>query len=182
MRGAAIVMAGALVLAGCGDPETTDTRGYTKAPLEDPGLIVDGEDASPMAALGEPNRPRPVILRAPEATDEAAGDAAAGADVTLAAGATQEQFDQGQALFTGQAGCQACHGPNAQGTTLAPDLTDAEWLNVSGPDMGEIAEVIRTGVPSPQQFPAPMPAMGGASLTDAQIQALAAYVASIGQS
>lgn len=101
--------------------------------------------------------------------------------VTLAAGVTQEQFDQGRQLFTGQGGCQACHGPNAQGTQLAPDLTDSEWINISGPQVQEIVDLIRTGVPQPKEHPAPMPPMGGANLTDEQVQALAGYVASIGQ-
>lgn len=101
--------------------------------------------------------------------------------VTLAEGATQEQFDQGRELFTGQGGCHACHGPQATGTQLAPDLTDSEWINISGRNMEEIAQLIHTGVPQPQEHPAAMPPMGGANLTDEQVQALAAYVASIGQ-
>lgn len=96
-------------------------------------------------------------------------------------GATQEQVQQGRQLFTGQGGCQACHNAQATGTQLAPNLTDDEWLNVSGPDMAEIADLIRTGVPQPVEHPAPMPPMGGASLTDDQVQSLAAYVAAIGQ-
>lgn len=96
-------------------------------------------------------------------------------------GATQEQVEQGRTLFSGQGGCQACHNPQATGTQLAPDLTDDQWLNVSGPDMEEIAQLIRTGVAQPVEHPAPMPPMGGASLNDEQIQALAAYVAAIGQ-
>jgi mono/diheme cytochrome c family protein len=64
---------------------------------------------------------------------------------------------------------------------LGPDLTDGEWLHVSGPDLGELADVIRNGVPQPQEYPGPMPPMGGASLNAEQIEALAAYVASISQ-
>lgn len=170
-----------LALAACADPGTNDRRGYTKAPLENPGLLVKGEDATVMAAMSRPNLPRPPLhieLDRPVA----AGEAAAPQEVRLAPGVTRAQFDEGRQVFTGRGGCQACHGPNAGGTQLAPDLTDAEWLNVAGPEIDALAQVIRTGVPQPKQYPAPMPPMGGASLSAEQVQALAAYVASIGQS
>lgn len=99
----------------------------------------------------------------------------------LPAGVTAEQYQQGQQLFTGAGGCVACHGPDATGTPLAPDLTDGVWINISGPNVEEIAQLIRTGVPQPLEHPSPMPPMGGANLTDEQVQALAAYVAGIGQ-
>lgn len=48
----------ALVMAaGCGDGETSDSRGYTKAPLETPGLSIRAEPMSEMNRLGVPNRP-----------------------------------------------------------------------------------------------------------------------------
>ena len=99
----------------------------------------------------------------------------------LPEGVTQEQVSQGRQLFTGAGGCHACHGPQATGTQLAPDLTDGEWINVSGPNVEEIAELIRTGVPQPVEHPAPMPPMGGANLSAEQVQALAAYVGTLGQ-
>lgn len=184
MRGM-VVVGLALVLSACGDPDTGDTRGYTKAPLEDPGLLVRGEETTPMARMARPDRPRPLEelerAEAEQAATDAAGEAgtAGTGDVTLAEGVTQEQFDQGRQLFTGQGGCQACHGPEAGGSQLGPDLTDGEWLHVSGPDVEELAQLITAGVPQPQQFPAPMPAMGGATLTDPQVQALAGYIASL---
>ena len=98
---------------------------------------------------------------------------------TLAAGVTQEQFDQGQQLFTGQGACQACHGPQATGTQLGPDLTDSEWLNITDPSVEQIVTLIKTGVVQPKEHPAPMPPMGGANLTDEQVEALAGYVLSI---
>lgn len=182
------VVGAALVLGvlACGDPETNDRRGYTKAPLENPGLLVNGEDASPMVALGQPDLPRPrTDFDRPIAPP---GDGGAGGEGTgeqtstaLAAGVTQEQFDQGEELFAGAGACQACHGANGSGSTLGPNLADDEWLNVSGPDVDELADVIRGGVSQPQQYPAPMPPMGGASLNEEQVQALAGYVASLSQ-
>lgn len=177
MRVAGVLL---LAMAACGDPDTDDRRGYTKAPLENPGLLIGAEDATVMAAMNEPVLPRPPHeIEIPGAEDGAAGGEEQ--EVTLAPGVTQARFDQGRQLFTGQGGCQACHGPNGTGTQLAPDLTDAEWLNVPGPDLAALAGVIRAGVPQPREYPAPMPAMGGASLNDEQIQALAGYVASIAQ-
>ena len=99
--------------------------------------------------------------------------------VTLAQGVTQEQFDQGRQIFTGQGACQACHGPEARGTQLAPDLTDDQWLNVANPSLETIGQLIRTGVAQPKEHPAPMPPMGGANLSDEQVRALAGYVLSI---
>jgi mono/diheme cytochrome c family protein len=184
MRALAVALL-ALAVGACGDPDTADERGYTKAPLEDPDLLIVGEEPTAMAALGHPDLPRAEELRPESEGDagEAEGDAGAdgAAQVALAPGVTQEEFDQGRELYTGQAGCQACHGPDAGGSGLAPDLTDAEWLHVPGPEVDAIAELITSGVPQPQQFPGPMPPMGGASLSEAQVRALAAYVASIGQ-
>lgn len=84
---------------------------------------------------------------------------------------------QGREIFTGGGACVTCHGQDATGTQLAPDLTDDEWVNLSSPVTPEkIADLIRQGVPQPKQYPAPMPPMGGASLADDQVQAAAAYV------
>lgn len=99
----------------------------------------------------------------------------------LPEGVTAEQWAMGQQLFVGQGICHTCHGRNAEGTQLAPNLTDAEWINVSGPNYQEIVDLIHTGVPQPVEHPAPMPPMGGASLTEEQVEALAAYVVTLGQ-
>lgn len=189
MKSRIVVAVLTLGVLACGDPETNDRRGYTKAPLENPGVLVGGEDVSPMVALGQPDLPRPRTdfdQPVPPADEEGTdGDAAAGgeqAQATLAQGVTQEQFDQGQEIYAGTGGCQACHGPNGAGSTLGPNLADDEWLHVSGPDVAELVDVIRDGVSQPQQYPAPMPPMGGANLDDEQVQALAGYVASLSQS
>lgn len=175
-------MIGALALAvlACGDPATEDNRGYTKAPLETPGLLVRGEDASGMEGLSRPNLPRPDLPREESAADDS-DTGAAGDQAVLAPGVTREDFDEGEELYSGQGGCHACHGPAGGGSQLGPDLTDDQWLHVSGPDVEELVDVIRTGVAQPVEHPAPMPPMGGASLTEEQVRAVAAYVASIGQ-
>jgi mono/diheme cytochrome c family protein len=101
--------------------------------------------------------------------------------MNLPEGVTQEQVDEGRQLFSGQGGCHACHGPDATGTQLAPDLTDGEWINISGRNMDEIVELINNGVAQPQEHPSPMPPMGGASLSAEQVDAIAAYIVSLGQ-
>lgn len=181
MTSRVVVVALALGALACGDPDTNDRRGYTKAPLENPGLLVGGEDASEMAGMNRPNLPRPNTEFDPAASG-AGGDGDGEQEVVLAPGVTQEQFDEGRELFSGQGACHACHGANGSGSQLGPSLADADWLHVSGPDVAEIANVIQTGVSQPVEAPAPMPPMGGASLTDEQVQALAGYVASLGQS
>ena len=51
-----------LVLAACGDPDTTDPRGYTKPPLEHAGLLIKGEGSSAMDSLGSPIMPRDTVI------------------------------------------------------------------------------------------------------------------------
>lgn len=103
------------------------------------------------------------------------------APASLPAGATSEMVAQGQQIFTSVGNCYTCHGPDAKGTQLAPDLTDATWLNSSG-KLDELVATINTGVPQPKDpsHAAPMPPMGGAQLTADQVKAVAAYVWSLG--
>jgi mono/diheme cytochrome c family protein len=64
---------------------------------------------------------------------------------------------------------------------LAPNLTDGTWLNISGRNYDEIVTVVTSGVPEPKEAAAPMPAKGGANLTDEQVRAVAAYVYTLSQ-
>lgn len=94
-------------------------------------------------------------------------------------GATAEDITAGQQVFTSTGNCYTCHGPDAKGTQLAPNLTDSEWINIDG-TFAAIQQNVRTGVPQPKQHPAPMPPMGGATLTDDQVRQVSAYVWSLG--
>jgi cbb3-type cytochrome c oxidase subunit III len=94
-------------------------------------------------------------------------------------GASAEDVTAGQQIFSGTGNCYTCHGADAKGTALAPNLTDAEWINIGG-TFAEIQTVVKTGVATPKQHPAPMPAMGGAALSDDQVRQVAAYVWSLG--
>lgn len=102
------------------------------------------------------------------------------ADVELPEGVTAEMVAAGRMLFGGKGSCFACHGRNAAGTPLAPDLTDAEWLHAADGSFDAIVELINAGVPSPTQHPAPMPPKGGAQLSDEEVRALAAYIYALG--
>lgn len=86
--------------------------------------------------------------------------------------------DPGEALFRGKGNCFTCHKQDGTGTPLAPDLTDDEWLNFDDgrPTVEEVATLIREGVSRPVSHPAPMPPMGGARLSDTEIEQLAEYV------
>lgn len=105
--------------------------------------------------------------------------AAPSAPAEWPAGVTQEMASEGQRIFSSTGNCFTCHGADAKGTALAPDLTDGDWLNADGTYSG-IVQVVHTGVATPRQYPAPMPAMGGAPLSDEQVNQVSAYVWSLG--
>ncbi len=88
------------------------------------------------------------------------------------------ELKTGEKVFTGQGNCYTCHGVDAKGTPLAPDLTDTAWLQIDG-SYGAIVGIIDKGVAQPKEHPAPMPPMGGAQLSQAQICAVGAYVYSL---
>jgi cytochrome c553 len=85
---------------------------------------------------------------------------------------------QGKAIFEGKGNCWTCHGRDGRGTPLGPDLTAAAWLNTDG-SVDSVRALIRAGVPRPKKYPAPMPAMGGARLSAAEINAVTEYVLSL---
>jgi hypothetical protein len=58
------------VLGACGDAPTTDKRGYTKAPLENPGVFIEPEPVTEMSELGEPIRPPIVEIETPGASGQ----------------------------------------------------------------------------------------------------------------
>jgi mono/diheme cytochrome c family protein len=128
-----------------------------------------------MAGDTVPPATTPATPPPPPATDTGAGGGGA-----LPPGVTPEMVAAGQQIFTGAGGCMACHGPDATGTPLAPNLTDNEWINISGRNYDEIVNLIKTGVPTPKQAPAPMPPRGGSNITDDQVNQVAAYVVSLG--
>ena len=94
---------------------------------------------------------------------------------------TPQMVAMGDSIFRGQAAngiCYTCHGPDANGTALAPNLRDDTWLNTDGSLTG-IAGIVRSGVPQPKQHPAPMPPQGPPVLTEEQVRAVSSYVYSL---
>ncbi len=138
------------------------------------------------AACGA-DEPEPVN-EAPAPAPAAPAGGAVGAAVpipaNLPAGVTADMIQQGQQIFVSNGICFTCHGQNAQGTPLAPDLTDDQWLWVTpGADMYEqLVQQITGGTPQPKEYPAPMPPKGGAQLDESQLRAVAAYVYALSQS
>ena len=134
-------------------------------------LAACAGDATEDAGMETEETPAVTPAQEPAAQTQATGPAPEGA--------TPEMVSQGQQIFAGKGMCLTCHGPTATGTPLAPNLTDQEWLNIASGDWNEIQTVVRNGVPTPKQHPSPMPPMGGAQLSDEEIQAVAAYVYSV---
>ena len=91
----------------------------------------------------------------------------------LPEGVTLAMVEEGRGLFSGAGVCSTCH-LDGTGSPLAPDLTDDTWLNVDGEYLS-IVELINTGVPEPVEHPGIMLPRAGMPLTDAQVEALAAY-------
>jgi mono/diheme cytochrome c family protein len=172
-----MVLLSAFVLLACGDPDTDDHRGYTKAPLEHASVVIRGEEPSDMARFGEPNRVRAEEIQLPE-KQPAQAAAEPKKPVQLPAGVTEEMVTQGQQIYSGPGNCFTCHGPNGTGTPLAPTLNDANWLHIDG-SLDAIVGLVKKGVPTPKQHPAPMPARGGSQITDDQVRQVAAYIFSI---
>lgn len=89
----------------------------------------------------------------------------------------------GDSLFNYGA-CQRCHGKGGVGAPNAPALDGKKWLQLQTGSYEEIVKIITDGVPQAAiKDPAhrfTMRARGGPmNLTDAQVQAVAAYVWSL---
>jgi mono/diheme cytochrome c family protein len=89
-----------------------------------------------------------------------------------------EMIAKGDALFHGSANCYACHGSKAEGL-IGPNLTDAEWIHSKG-TYDDIVAQINKGVPKEEsKSGVVMPPKGGATLSDDDVKAIAAYVYSL---
>ena len=147
---------------------------YRGGPLAGSGITPCPSAASPAGDVVA------TVANPPEGTHP---DAAQSASISgpVPDGATRQMVSLGERIYRGQvgaAGCTGCHGENAHGTTLGPDLTGKKWLWSDGSYVG-IAKTITDGVPQPKQYRSPMPPLGGAQLTADQVSAIAAYIWSI---
>ncbi len=97
-------------------------------------------------------------------------------------GVTRDQLALGDRIFHGAAEngtCGGCHGSDAKGTPEGPNLTGTKiWSDGSPRWSGKRRS--RRACRSPRNYPGAMPAKGGASLTDADVTAVAAYVWALG--
>jgi glucose/arabinose dehydrogenase/mono/diheme cytochrome c family protein len=97
-------------------------------------------------------------------------------------GFTKEQVALGNRVFHGDAAggtCGGCHGSDAKGSPIAPDLTTGKWLWSDGSLKG-LEATIKNGVPQPKAHPGAMPPEGGVVLSQADLDAVSAYVWAIG--
>jgi len=91
---------------------------------------------------------------------------------------TPSAIAQGDTLFHKAANCYACHGANAQGL-IGPSLTDSVWIHSDG-SYDAIVKQIMAGISKEQaKNGIPMPPKGGATISDDQVKAVAAYVWSL---
>jgi len=163
-----------LLLWGCGGgdkaarPDTASTAAPAAAPANTPPADTPAADTATPAAAPAPARTDTAKAAAKPVAKPSAGGAG---------GASPKLVALGDSIFHGQVAggtCTACHGQDAKGTPVGPNLTDNEWLHSDG-SLAGITKTITNGVPQPKKAPAPMPPKGGAALTDDQVKAVAAY-------
>ena len=97
-------------------------------------------------------------------------------------GATSQQVALGGRIFRGEVDggtCAGCHGGDAGGGPIGADLTAGTWLWSNG-SLAGLKATILGGVATPKEHPGAMPAKGGADLSDADIDAVSAYVWAVG--
>jgi glucose/arabinose dehydrogenase/mono/diheme cytochrome c family protein len=140
------------------------------------GAVGGGTNRTPCPSATAPAGS--IAEKAAEPPEGTHPDAGTAASLHIPEGATREMVALGERIYHGQvadAACAGCHGETGKGTPLGPNLTANQWLWSDGSFAG-IAKTITTGVSQPKQFRSPMPAKGGAALTDDQVSAVAAYV------
>jgi mono/diheme cytochrome c family protein len=170
--GLAVVPDGALYIAD-------DAHGRIWRVIFRGGTAVTGVKPAPSAgpsAAASVQQVGPPEGIHPEAGAEAAGP------LPTPPGATPAQVALGERVFHGQVGnapCVGCHGTNAEGTPLGPDLTSCNWLWGDG-SLQLITQIITNGVPNPKEYSGVMPPMGGVQLSPAEVAAVAAYIWALG--
>ena len=109
-------------------------------------------------------------------TAPAAGQSATADSLAI----TPALIARGDTVYHGAGNCYACHGSKAEGL-VGPNLVDAEWIHSKGTYEDIVAQINR-GVDKEQaKSGIPMPPKGGATISDEDVRAVAAYVYSLGQ-
>ncbi len=133
---------------------------------------VAGIQAAPAPSAASSSNP----IGPPEGIHPEAGREAA--NLPAPPGIAPDQVALGDRIFHGEAAggtCAGCHGSNAGGSPLAPSLVSGHWLWGDG-SLQSIEATVGNGVPQPKKYRDPMPPMGGAQLSPAQMTAVSAYV------
>jgi len=134
-----------------------------------------GGDSESSSTMQEPagDEPRPA---------QAASSDAGMQDMELPEGVTMAMVEDGKSIFAGRGICLTCHGQDATGIpNLGGNLTDDEWIHSDGSYEG-IVQTIMDGVTvDASTVGTPMPPKGGASISDDQVKAVAAYVWTLSQ-
>ena len=87
---------------------------------------------------------------------------------------TPAMIDAGRATFHQKGMCFACHGPQLEGTQIAPTLKAHAWRDAKNGELAAILGVVSKGVPSTAMVSFP----GG--ITPAEAREVASYVWSVG--
>jgi glucose/arabinose dehydrogenase/mono/diheme cytochrome c family protein len=104
------------------------------------------------------------------------------ASLPIPRGATKDQVALGDRIFHGEVAdgtCTGCHGSDAKGTSVGPDLTRGRWLWGDG-SLEAITKTITEGVSHPKRYTGVMPPMGGGPLSSQDVAAVADYVWAVG--
>ena len=118
-----------------------------------------------------------LLLQATPAESRQMGpNATGGADPTIDSSAvTPAMVDAGRAIFHQKGLCFACHGPQLEGTQVAPTLKAHAWRDAKNGDLQAILGVVSKGVPSTAMVSYP----GG--ISPAEARAVSSYVWSVGR-
>jgi len=90
-------------------------------------------------------------------------------ETSIAYNPTAELLTEGKAIFVKN--CVSCHGPEAQGASIGPNLTDEYWIHKGG--IKDIFKTIKNGVQEKGMIP------WGQQLSNAQIAAAATFIKSL---
>ena len=111
----------------------------------------------------------------------AAGSVAAQGPPAAGDTVSAEAVARGKALYAGRGLCVACHGREGEGGSIGPSLADSVWIHGSG-RLADIRRIIRNGISADSSESGQgMPPRGGAGLSDAEVEAVSAYIWSLGR-
>jgi mono/diheme cytochrome c family protein len=95
------------------------------------------------------------------------------------AAVTPAVIAKGDSIFHTKGNCYACHGAKAVGAAVGPNLTDAEWIHSDGTYDAIVKQVVAGVTKEQAKSGIPMPPKGGATISDDEVNAVAAYVFSL---